>query len=64
MSFLDWLRLTHLRKWVLVPGLPNQLAAAWAQVNPRWVVRTVTGFATRQTDWMKAKRSASPRKAE
>ncbi|MCE9523287.1 MAG: SDR family oxidoreductase [Alphaproteobacteria bacterium] len=40
---------------ILVPGLPNQLAAAWAQVNPRWVVRTVTGFATRQADWMKGK---------
>ncbi len=40
---------------ILVPGLPNQLAAAWAQVNPRWVVRTVTGFWARQTDWMKAK---------
>ena len=41
---------------ILVPGLPNQLAAAWAQLNPRWVVRTVTGFATRRADWMKAQR--------
>jgi short-subunit dehydrogenase len=40
---------------ILVPGIPNQLAAAWAQVNPRWVVRTVTGFWARQADWMKAK---------
>ena len=40
---------------ILVPGLPNQLAAAWAQVSPRWVVRTVTGFWARQADWMKAK---------
>jgi hypothetical protein len=40
---------------ILVPGLPNQVAAAWAQVNPRWVVRTVTGFWARQADWMKAK---------
>ncbi len=40
---------------ILVPGLPNQLAAAWAQVSPRWVTRTVTGFWARQTDWMKAK---------
>lgn len=40
---------------ILVPGLPNQVAAAWAQVNPRWIVRTVTGFAARQADWMKTK---------
>jgi short-subunit dehydrogenase len=40
---------------ILVPGLPNQVAAAWAQVNPRWLVRTVTGFWARQADWMKAK---------
>ena len=40
---------------ITVPGLPNQLAAAWAQVNPRWVVRTVTGFWARQADWMRAK---------
>lgn len=38
---------------VLVPGLPNQLAAAWSQVTPRWLTRTVTGFAVRQADWMK-----------
>jgi short-subunit dehydrogenase len=40
---------------ILVPGLPNQIAAAWSQVTPRWLTRTVTGFATRQADWMKAK---------
>jgi len=40
---------------ILVPGLPNQIAAAWAQITPRWLTRTVTGFASRQTDWMKAK---------
>lgn len=40
---------------ILVPGIPNQLAAAWAQVSPRWVVRTVTGFWARQADWMKTK---------
>jgi short-subunit dehydrogenase len=40
---------------ILVPGLPNQIAAAWAQVTPRWLTRTLTGFASRQADWMKAK---------
>lgn len=40
---------------ILVPGLPNQFAAAWAQVTPRWLTRTVTGFATRQADWMRTK---------
>ena len=40
---------------ILVPGLPNQVAAAWAQVTPRWLTRTVTGFAARRTDWMKSK---------
>ncbi|MDZ4739924.1 MAG: SDR family oxidoreductase [Alphaproteobacteria bacterium] len=39
---------------ILVPGLPNQVAAAWAQVTPRWLTRTVTGFAARRTDWMKS----------
>lgn len=37
---------------VVVPGLPNQVAAAWSQVTPRWLLRTVTGFAVRQADWM------------
>ncbi len=40
---------------ILVPGLPNQVAAAWAQVTPRWLTRTVTGFAARRVDWMKGK---------
>ncbi|MDZ4867602.1 MAG: SDR family oxidoreductase [Alphaproteobacteria bacterium] len=40
---------------ILVPGLPNQIAAAWAQVTPRWLTRTVTGFASRQADWMKSR---------
>ena len=40
---------------ILVPGLPNQMAAAWAQITPRWLTRAVTGFATRRTDWMKTK---------
>ena len=41
---------------ILVPGLPNQVAAAWAQVTPRWLTRTVTGFASRRADWMKSSR--------
>ncbi len=40
---------------ILVPGLPNQMAAAWSQVTPRWLTRTFTGFAMRQADWMKSK---------
>jgi short-subunit dehydrogenase len=40
---------------IIVPGFPNQIAAAWAQVTPRWLTRTVTGFASRQADWMKGK---------
>ncbi|MFM9862183.1 MAG: SDR family NAD(P)-dependent oxidoreductase [Micropepsaceae bacterium] len=48
-------RATMSGQTILVPGLPNQVAAAWAQVNPRWLVRTVTGFWARQADWMKAK---------
>jgi short-subunit dehydrogenase len=38
---------------ILVPGLPNQIAAAWAQVTPRWLTRAFTGFAARQGDWLK-----------
>ncbi|MBK6746476.1 SDR family NAD(P)-dependent oxidoreductase [Ottowia sp.] len=34
---------------VVVPGLPNQLTAAWAQVTPRWVTRYIAGVATRRT---------------
>ena len=30
-----------------VPGLPNQVAAAWAQVTPRWLTRSIAGLATR-----------------
>jgi short-subunit dehydrogenase len=37
---------------VLVPGIPNQISAAWAQVTPRWLTRYVTGFAARYTDWL------------
>ena len=40
---------------ILVPGLPNQIAAAWAQITPRWLTRTFTGFAARRADWMKVK---------
>jgi hypothetical protein len=43
---------------VLVPGLPNQITAAWAQVTPRWLTRYVTGFAARRTDWLKVERAA------
>jgi len=39
---------------VLVPGLPNQITAAWSQVTPRWLTRYVTGFAARQGDWFKS----------
>jgi len=39
---------------VLVPGLPNQITAAWAQVTPRWLTRYVTGIAARRTDWLKS----------
>jgi uncharacterized protein len=39
---------------VLVPGLPNKITAAWAQVTPNWLTRYVTGLASRQTDWFKA----------
>jgi len=38
---------------VLVPGLPNQITAAWAQVTPRWLTRYVTGLAARSTDLLK-----------
>lgn len=32
---------------VLVPGLPNQVTAAWAQVTPRWLTRYIAGAAAR-----------------
>jgi short-subunit dehydrogenase len=35
---------------ILVPGLPNQITAAWSQVTPRWLTRYVTGLAVRRTD--------------
>jgi short-subunit dehydrogenase len=38
---------------VVVPGFPNQITAAWAQVTPRWLTRYVAGFAARRTDWLK-----------
>ena len=38
---------------VVVPGFPNQITAAWAQVTPRWLTRYVTGFAARRADWLK-----------
>jgi hypothetical protein len=38
---------------VLVPGLPNQITAAWAQVTPHWLTRYIAGFAARRTDWLK-----------
>jgi short-subunit dehydrogenase len=43
---------TMVGRTIIVPGFPNQIAAAWAQVTPRWLTRTVTGFASRQADWM------------
>jgi short-subunit dehydrogenase len=33
---------------VRVPGLTNQVAAAWAQVTPRWLTRYVAGVVARQ----------------
>jgi short-subunit dehydrogenase len=41
---------------VLVPGIPNQVAAAWAQVTPRWILRSFTGFASRYAEWMRGSR--------
>ncbi len=32
-----------------VPGFNNQLTAAWAQLQPKWVTRTVSGFMGRQS---------------
>jgi len=39
---------------VVVPGFPNQVTAAWAQVTPHWLTRYVAGFAARRTDWLKS----------
>ena len=33
---------------VRVPGLANQMSALWSQTQPRWLVRTLTGFFGRQ----------------
>jgi short-subunit dehydrogenase len=38
---------------IYVPGLPNRVSAAWAQLTPRWITRRLTGFAARRTDWAK-----------
>lgn len=38
----------------LVPGLSNQVTAAWAQVTPRWLTRYIAGFATQQTNWLRS----------
>lgn len=35
---------------VLVPGLPNQITAAWSQVTPHWLTRYIAGFVARRTD--------------
>ncbi len=40
---------------VVVPGLPNQISAAWVQATPRWLVRHVSGFAARGADWLQAR---------
>ena len=33
---------------IVVPGLPNRLAASLVQLYPRWLVRTVGGFVGRR----------------
>jgi hypothetical protein len=38
---------------VLVPGVANQVSAAWAQVTPRWVTRYIAGVAARGAEWVK-----------
>lgn len=37
---------------VLVPGLPNQVTAAWAQVTPRWLTRYIAGVAASSAPWL------------
>ncbi len=32
---------------VVVPGIPNQIVAAWSQVTPRWLTRYLAGLAAR-----------------
>jgi short-subunit dehydrogenase len=39
---------------IVVPGFPNQITAAWAQVTPHWLTRYITGFAARRADWLKS----------
>lgn len=36
---------------IQVPGIANQLTTAWVQAQPRWLVRSVGGFFSRQMDW-------------
>ncbi len=36
-----------------VPGFANQVGAAWSQMQPKWLVRNVVGFLSRQTDLAK-----------
>jgi short-subunit dehydrogenase len=40
---------------VVVPGLPNQITAAWAQATPRWLMRYFSGFATRGAEWLQGR---------
>jgi hypothetical protein len=37
---------------ILVPGLPNQITAAWSQVAPHWLTRYIAGFVARRTDML------------
>ena len=46
----------HSSQVVLVPGIPNQIAAAWAQVTPRWILRSFTGFASRYAELLRSAR--------
>lgn len=46
----------HSGQVVLVPGIPNQIAAAWAQVTPHWILRSFTGFATRYAELFRSAR--------
>ena len=43
---------------VLVPGLPNQITAAWSQVTPHWLTRYITGFVARRTDLLQRPRTS------
>ena len=46
----------HSGQVVVVPGIPNQIAAAWAQVTPHWILRSFTGFATRYAELFRSAR--------